>query len=199
MGQELGMVIQGHNNIIRGGNNMNFRIQVSKPYNNGEFCYEDKKLSEAIETIFPMMTEDAFLVWNHIYIPLNYKYDVSYMIEDILSMLKRIRDIKGEIKINWASNSFACSWILVWNKDDLNINTSWNCVTGNTEELLNSFNNVKINKTEFICEWKMILGVIIENLEKCGYNKDNLKDMNIIYEEFNLIKEYGILYSNLFN
>jgi len=48
-----------------------------------------------------MLTEDAILIWNAIYIPLNYKYDISYMIDDILNLLKKIREnLYGEIKID---------------------------------------------------------------------------------------------------
>ncbi|HHR2550667.1 TPA: hypothetical protein ACSY39_10840 [Listeria monocytogenes] len=56
---------------------MNFFIQANTPQKTGVFESDDYDLSTAIETIFPMLTEDAILVWNHIYVPLSYKYDIS--------------------------------------------------------------------------------------------------------------------------
>ena len=57
---------------------MSFRIQAGRPRNNAEFSSDDTKVSEAIETIFPHMTEDALLIWNNTYIlihRLNNAYD----------------------------------------------------------------------------------------------------------------------------
>jgi hypothetical protein len=175
---------------------MDYRIQASQPKNNVDICAEDEKLSEAIETIFPMMTEEALIIWNTIYIPLNYKYDVSCMIEDILCMLKAIRENPnhGVLRISWPSNSFACDWKLVWDQGILIISSVWRTVLGHTENLLNKANKIKVNLLEFLYEWKMLLEVLIYNLEQSGYNQDNLKDMNELYNGFNHIEKYGLLY-----
>lgn len=174
---------------------MEFRIQVSNPRNNGCFCSEDEKISEAIETIFPMMTEEALLVWNTIYIPLNYKYDISIMIEDILSMLKNLREKKQDnMIINWASNTFASKWELQWDENNILINTNWNMVLGHTEVLLNDSNSIRIRKTSFMEEWKKLLEVLIINLKKCNYSEYNLHDMKRLIKEYDSLKKPGILY-----
>ena len=59
---------------------MHFYIQTSNPYIANKTNADDNKLSEAIESIFPMDTEELILFWNHVGIPLSYKYDISYMI-----------------------------------------------------------------------------------------------------------------------
>ena len=69
---------------------MNFYIQTSNPYIINETNAYDNKLSEAIESVFPMNTEELILFWNHVGIPLSYKYDISYMIDDILMILKNM-------------------------------------------------------------------------------------------------------------
>ena len=175
---------------------MSFRIQASMPKNNSIFYSEDAKLSEAIETIFPMMTEDAFIILNTIYIPLNYKYDVSCMIEDILIMLSRIRkdQSNGNLEINWPSNTFACKWELQWNEGLLCINSNWNTVSGHTVQMLNEKNNIKTSIIEFLSEWKMLLEVLIKNLDECGYNEENLRDMCSLLSEYRHIEELGMLY-----
>lgn len=177
---------------------MNFRVQSSVPKNTKIYCNDDEKLSEAIETIFPMMTEEAFLVWNTIYIPLNYKYDVSYMIEDILNILKYLRkETKGEMKIDWASNTFACEWFLTWDEKMLRIEAEWRSVLGHIEELLNKSNELNIEKELFMNEWKKLLEVLLENLRQCGYSAKNLIGMDRLIEEYNFIKNYGLLYEEI--
>lgn len=85
---------------------MNFRIQTSHPCSNLKYYPYEKEIhniAEAIEYIFPMITEKAFIVWNNVYIPFSYKYDVSSMIENILHMLREIRNNNnaGELNIDW--------------------------------------------------------------------------------------------------
>ena len=176
--------------------NMSFNIQASRPQVNFEFCKDDEKISEAIESIFPMLTENAFLVWNYISIPLNYKYDISIIIEDVLQMLKTIRESSdgGKLEVSWPSNTFACDWTLIWDKSDLLIKANWRNVVGNTEHLLNASGDVNISVIEFASEWKMVLEVLIKGLEACNYTSTQLKDMDFLYREFSLIETYGSLY-----
>ena len=58
---------------------MNFYIQASNP-RALKPSFIEENLSAAIESVFPMNTENAILFWNHIAIPLSYKYDISYMV-----------------------------------------------------------------------------------------------------------------------
>ena len=56
---------------------MKFLIQANSPECTMNFDKEDYNLATAIETIFPLMTENAILMWHHLCIPLSYKYDIS--------------------------------------------------------------------------------------------------------------------------
>lgn len=67
-----------------------FYIQACNPINNRTVDENDSKLMEAIETIFPMRTEAAIMVWNYVSIPLSYKYDISYMINDIIIVIQEL-------------------------------------------------------------------------------------------------------------
>ena len=65
-------------------NHFNFYIQANNPRVLKEHDLEDKNISDAMETIFPLYTESAVMMWNHICVPLSYKYDISYMMDDML-------------------------------------------------------------------------------------------------------------------
>ncbi|WP_241433176.1 hypothetical protein [Listeria cornellensis] len=120
---------------------MDFFIQANTPRKTGAFEDDDYDLSTAIETIFPMLTEDAILIWNHIYVPLSYKYDISCMMDDIIKMINSIRSSSsGELQIRWPSNTFACTWDIVWENDVITVVAFWETVVRDTVELLNAKN-----------------------------------------------------------
>ncbi len=179
----------------RGVKIMNFYIQVSNPRYNEVFNSEDIQLSDAIESIFPMNTENAFLVWNHIYIPLSYKYDLSYMIVDINKLIYSIMNNEsGKLYISWLPDTFRTDWNVEWNSEYVCIISHWDYTIGHLESLLNKNNRINIRKTDFINEWKELICILIRGLIKCGYDKENLvgmEDMIILYES---IDGCGLLY-----
>lgn len=94
---------------------MSFYIQASNPRTNSIANPNDKTLADAIETIFLLNTESAILMWNYISVPLSYKYDISYMIEDILLLLDALRSREnGEMTIHWLPDTFRCNWTVQW-------------------------------------------------------------------------------------
>ncbi|UKS27376.1 hypothetical protein LOZ80_00010 [Paenibacillus sp. HWE-109] len=174
---------------------MDFWIQTSSPNCTGIFDEDDQNLSNAIETIFPMMTEKAIMVWKTIYIPLCYKYDISCMIDDILEILEKLRSSpSGEISVNWASNTFANVWHIRWLEEQVEITSEWGSVLGHTEQLLDSKGAISLSKQSFISEWKRVLFNIISGLQESGYNESNLPDMTRLKVEYNAIQGEGILY-----
>ena len=66
---------------------MSFYIQASNPRISYTVMPEDETLSDAVESAFLSDSENAILVWNYVNVPLSYKYDISYMIDDILNLL----------------------------------------------------------------------------------------------------------------
>ena len=88
---------------------MYFCIQVGDPYLSNEKNEEDRSLSDAIESAFILNTENCIMMWNHICIPLSYKYDISYMIDDILKLLLLLQEKDfGKTKIEWLPDTFRC-------------------------------------------------------------------------------------------
>lgn len=176
---------------------MFFKIQASSPKFTDTFDRHDETLSEAIETIFPLETEKLFIIWNNIYVPLCYKYDISIMLVDILNMIEYINSrISGTLKISWASDTFRCAWNIKWNEKELIIGSQWENVVGNIEKVLSQSGDVLTTRKEFLAEWKMVINNIIVGLEQCGYNTHLSQEMERLNSTYNLIEEFGILYKN---
>lgn len=174
---------------------MDFYIQTSNPCIINEISMYDYKLSDAIESVFPMITEDLILFWDHIGIALSYKYDISYMIEDILMLLQRIQsEKKGEELIFWLPDTFRVDWRLVWNEEMIFIDANWVNITGGLQRILVDSRKIEISKKEFLSEWKMPLEVLINALEKSGYHWLMKQEYDKLVKSFNAIEKYGVLY-----
>jgi len=88
-----------------------FAIQASNPRFLAHFDAGDASLSDAIQTVFPLEAEYALIVWNWVYIPITYKYDLSLMTEDIIGLIElMMSERSGNQTIQWPSSTFAATW-----------------------------------------------------------------------------------------
>ncbi len=182
-------------NAIKELRNLNFFIQVSNPCFYCKRNTEDESLADAIESSFPLFTENMILTWNHISIPLSYKYDISYMILDIINMVKALRiEEKGKMTIHWLPDTFRCDWNLQWSDKKLNIKSHWDNTIGHLEEILNKNSELTLDISTFIKEWKGVFKTILHGLENCGYHEDLIADMKILKKEYSAIEGNGVLY-----
>ena len=157
---------------------MSFYIQAGNPKIQHTVDFNDESLADAIESAFFSNTENAILMWNYISIPLSYKYDISYMMEDILRLLSALQGQKsGKMVIHWLPDTFRCDWTLYWDMGQLQIESQWECIVGDLEKLLNEKSNLILQIEDFISEWKEILHIVMEGLECCGYDKSKIEGM----------------------
>ena len=118
---------------------MNFHIQVSNPLFLSSSSEIVSDLAEAIQVVFPIDTEDAFIVWNYTYIPLGYKYDLSVIIDDLLPMLSDlITQKEGSYRACFGSDTFNAEWNLEWYDEKLYIAAKWNNLAGNLVNMTSS-------------------------------------------------------------
>lgn len=175
---------------------MDFFIQASNPKVSGTYNAEDESLGEAIETVFPLNTESAMLVWHHLYIALSYKYDVSVIINDVISMLAALmRPGAGKHEVQWASNTFLSRWALRWDEEDsLTVDAEWTSVVGVPECVVQKAGGVRIPKEQFVAEWKDLLGTVLVALTASGYGEARvagLAELRLLHDK---IPRRGILY-----
>ena len=172
------------------GEVMCFSVQASNPRFSGQYDPEDDSLAYALETCFSIDEEDAFMKWNYVFIPLNYKYDVSYILYDCLRMLEALLGNQhGEHLLDFVEQSFFARWNMSWEEDNLTIVSQWDSVPGTIEPLLNERNVLEISKTAFINEWRMLLAKVIEALTACGYNESAVSQYKQFEHEYGLLKD----------
>ena len=175
---------------------MKFCIQASCPHELSIYDPEDETLDEAIETVYPLQTESAFIVWEHVFIPLSYKYDISVMLSDILKILEALMtSSEGEHIVHWPTNTFAAVWRMHWKNEHMTIHAEWRELVGGLETLLNSHNKpLTLNKHNFLCEWKQILCNVMNALTGAGYTEQNLPEMMRLISVYENIQGEGALY-----
>jgi hypothetical protein len=173
-----------------------FVIQASNPRSVRATSQEDASLSDAIQSVFLLDTENAFLVWNWIYVPLSYKYDLSLMVTDAVELVDAMtaEDIGHQV-IEWPSNTFAATWKIDWADGQATIVATWDCVVGNTEVLLNAKSTVVIGVREFLREWRRPFEIIASALEDAGYTGDALPGVARLRRAIAKIDRPGILYA----
>lgn len=177
---------------------MIFCIQASNPRileTLETYDESDNTLSAAIENSYPMRTEDAIMVWNDIYIPLSYKYDISYMMDDIIDLLKMLREnLNGELKIDWLPDTFRSDWLIKWENNEINIETNWGNTVSDLTNMLNIKSTITMGKSCFINEWKQLLCNVINALKKSYDKVGTIPKIKELIYEYSMIGNGGILY-----
>lgn len=175
---------------------MEFSIQASNPRISRNFDSEDETLDECIETCFCFESERAFLEWNTVFIPLSYKYCISKIIQDSILMIENLLDDEsGTYFVAWPSNEFRSNWSMSWTGDQLSIESQWESVIGDVEDLLNSRKVLTLKKEKFIFEWKKLFETVLENLLRCGYSESDIHGIKYLRRVSSRINNFGILYS----
>lgn len=152
-----------------------FIIQASCPRALTAHEPDDESLSDAIQTVFPLATERAILMWNRICVPLSYKYDISELADDILRLLESmLAGGRGALVVEWPSSSFAAKWTITWTDATTAIQAEWTSVSAGIESVLASRGHIEVPTREFLAEWRSLLVVVERALAGAGYTEAQL-------------------------
>lgn len=174
---------------------MDFAIQASNPRTTCRVSGEDSTLGEAIETIFPLATEFLLIVWNGVYVPLTYKYDVSVIIDDVLRLVSCIRDAEeGQLTLDWPSSTFRSRWVLAWSKSQVNVHARWESVIGGTESLLNDVPTITVDKVDFLSEWVVMLEMVSKSVRERSVGVKVAFDLSLLDGILATLPSRGRLY-----
>lgn len=174
-----------------------FWIQAGSPRCQVVRLDDGVTLDEAVEAVFPSETEEAIVVWQHVYIPIGYRYDVSTILRDVVLMVRRLLSAdEGQWELDWPSNTFSARWRFEWSEDDLKVMAlEWRAVVGDTEELLRSRPVVEIGRAEFVCEWRVLLERVLAALVACDGRPPSIEpDLQSLREVIRWIERPGRLY-----
>jgi hypothetical protein len=174
---------------------MEFWIQASDPQYTANYSAADTSLSDALETVFLLETEDAFVVWKHRFIPLGYKYGFSCIIDDLIKLIgAMLAENTGQMVVEWPCNTFNAKWNVTWTTEDVRVESNWISVSGGLTESLNQAGSISLKKSAFLAEWKMPFDKILAALTASGYNRTNFGEIANLESIVRALPERGYLY-----
>ena len=174
---------------------MQFAIQVGNPTILAAQAKELEDLSEAIEELFPMDTENVILYWNWIPVRIGYRYDFSYLIDKLLPLLSAIlQSDQGQYQVSWTSTTFYAHWYLTWDEHQMTIEAEWLRVVGKYESFLNNHDTVRTSKDAFLREWKGLLSKLIEAINLTAIQIEAEEELQTLYQIYEKIDGFGKLY-----
>ena len=136
--------------------------------------YSAEDFADAIQHVFPMETSNALLVWQGVNIPLNYKYDVSVIVEDVVGMLEVLLPCDSGVFQFWfGSDTFGASFLMRVNGDILSIRAVWDSVSGANEAVLNDASDLVVSKSLFISNWLKIIRIAAHGVSVSGVFIEN--------------------------
>lgn len=146
---------------------MRFKITPGNPECNTDLSViHADDLSEAIELLFPMDTDDAVMEWGHCKIPLSYKYDLSVIIDDLVDLFEQIKKANfAFFSVFFGSDTFNTKWEIEQYDTILKIKAKWHSTAANNESELNKMPQLIVNSNTFLHEWMKIISTIIKALE----------------------------------
>lgn len=175
-----------------------FFVQAGYPQATNAHDEDDQDLSDAIQTVFPLNTEDALLAWNCVYLRLGYKYDIAVMIEDLMTIIEGLlHDEVGSLQIHWTSNTFPAVWNVNWTGGIVTIHSIWHSSLGGLETLLKARPQVELPIIDFISEWKLPFVIVEQGLKAAGYTTVQIPQIKRLEELLKQMPRFGSLYENL--
>ncbi|HYO52429.1 hypothetical protein [Archangium sp.] len=157
---------------------MSFGIRLGHADCLRQLDVSDSTLTEAIQTVFPLEGH-AVLEWDSLEFQLNYKYDLSMMMEDLLSLLRAVLSTgPGEREVNWPSSGFPYIWHISWSDPTLEVVASSRDEAGATR--LPSPPVLRTTRREFLVAWQPLLRRILTGLETAGYREEHIAGMALL-------------------
>ena len=157
---------------------MSFRIKLGHADCLRRLDVSDSTLTEAIQTVFPLEGH-AILEWDGLGFQINYKYDLSMMMEDLLSLLQAVLSTSaGEQEVDWPSSGFPYIWRIRWNASTLEVVASNRDEAGATH--LPSPQTLCSTRREFLMAWQPLLSRVLTCLETAGYCEEHIAGMALL-------------------
>lgn len=169
-----------------------FRIEPKQPVPKVGLIGDASDLSDAIQSSFPMDTDNAVLHWNRVPIPICYKYDLSIIIESVLEVLECCLVVKTE-EICFPSNTFHSVWTIKPNNTMVRISACWHSVTGGIESDLNKNSELVISKIYFLLQWSRLIEVALSGVRQANLY---IQDPQQLYEAEALLERIYALQSS---
>ena len=121
-------------------------------------------LADAFRHVFRRNLEYAVLLWNGLPVRLSYEDDLPAMISTLITMLENAlrTDPTSGSSYEFVTPDMESSWQVHADSEMITIEGSWQKLPGRYEAALNRLGIVRMRRTAFLCEWKLLLQQLIK-------------------------------------
>lgn len=163
-----------------------FKIEFKVTNKLGIKDTEDISVSEAIWTAYHNYGEEITITFGNYLIYLDKKGDISDIYNDIIYMLKNVKENNNEFEVNFLSSGFTVYWNFKKEKNLISIFPKWISAGLKSKETNLFIQNVReanstitVNVEVFVYEWHKLLKSIKDDLLKVGYT-ENLENFDYL-------------------
>lgn len=172
-----------------------FIIQASDPRTERPVDPRDASLSDALQTVFRADTEEMLMRWNGVRIPLSYKSDFSFMIDDVVDFCALMSSATdGRRSVNWPSSTFDATWDLRWSRGVVEVKATWRTLLGGVTGLAVADASLSIQLPQFLGEWRKPLLVCHRALLASGAEPERIRGLTQLGEIAASLSSFGLLY-----
>lgn len=149
-----------------------FELRAGTPACLGVHDESDSTLSDALQTIFSI-DDHATMAWHRLEFRLGYKYDISMMIDDIITMVLAVRqNDAGLFEVDWPSSGFPYLWSIEWSATDVEVVARARDEPGAKE--LAGCELVRVERASFVRAWQSLLDIVLSCLVSSGYSSQQI-------------------------
>lgn len=140
-------------------------------------------LGGALQEAFEFESEDLTISWNDVAIPLEYKYDIAIIVDDLLEMLQQLLDLRGgELEVSFGSDTFNCVWHIRWGGGTVNIRPTWLGLRASVPQVEGLRRPVELGTIEFLKQWEPVLRDMVLAVRESGVVIDNAEEIERLRE-----------------
>lgn len=132
---------------------------------------DPQSLSDALEDVFSSESGLLVMQWNGLFVPLSYKYDVSWMTRDAIGMVEQLMDGAHEVEVNFPSSGFNADWRVLVEGDRVVVHAEWRDVVGSLLDLLRDRSPLTYDRDAFVAEWQNLFSVVQTAIDFAGLDR----------------------------
>ena len=140
-----------------------FELVCGHPETHGPSTVVDQlSMSDALEEVFLTDTNLLIMQWNGVFVPLSYRYDVSWIIVEAVEMVEKLIAAPDGtvVDVRFPSNTFNVGWEITVRARELSIEATWDSVIGSLTDLLRARSPLRIGLADFTSEWRHLFAVV---------------------------------------
>jgi len=135
-----------------------------------------------MQSVFATDGPAPIIIWNGIPTVCDYKYDLSEAFRVIpAALLTLATSNKGErLEVYLTSQSYFAKWWWTWNGNQMLVDSHWEIVPLIQVDSLNERRSFTIDKRRFLLEWLPIASIVLDSLQRAGYQASTTKGLDTL-------------------